>query len=208
MPYKLTATVADNVTDYRTYHVIFHDEMEETLDFSGIEKVTVNGNEVTDYEITSEAHRFDLTLSWTGEEGEKISDENLNKAKVEVYFTAVLNENAVLGAEGNVNTGKLEYSCNPNVDQNGELPEGHEDEETEEETEEDSVIAFTYKVVVNKVDEAGEALEGAEFRLEKKLADGTTETIDQVETAAGSTFTFKGLDDGELYHRDRNHILN
>ena len=61
----------------------------------------------------------------------------------------------------------------------------------------DTVIAFTYKVVVNKVDENKKPLAGAEFTLEKY--DAATQTwvaIKKVETEAGSVFTFKGLDDG------------
>ena len=197
VPYRLTATMADNVTDYRNYHITFKDEMEKGLTFNGVSLVTVNGKEVpaTDYElnVANDKHSFDLTLTWIGQEGAKIADESLNKAKVEVYFTAILNENAVLGNKGNVNTGKLEYSCNPSVNDSGD-----QSEETEE-TEEDSVIAFTYKVVVNKVDEGGkDALKGAQFTLEKKIKDSATnKVIVFVEANPDATFTFEGLDDGE-----------
>ena len=34
MPYKLTATLPDNVTDYKKYHITFTDKMEESLDFN------------------------------------------------------------------------------------------------------------------------------------------------------------------------------
>ena len=62
--------------------------------------MTVNGEEVTDYELTSDEHAFDLTLTWNGaDEKTKIADESLNKAEVEVLFTAILNEDAVLGKE-------------------------------------------------------------------------------------------------------------
>ena len=96
VPYKLTATLADNVTDYRNYHITFKDEMEKGLTFNGVSLVTVNGKEVpaTDYKlnVANDKHSFDLTLTWIGQEGAKIADESLNKAKVEVYFTAILND--------------------------------------------------------------------------------------------------------------------
>ena len=192
VPYRLQATLADNVTDYLKYHITFHDTMDNGLTFNGIDKVTVNGNEVAadEYTLTSGEHSFDLTLTW-GDGEKKITDTDLNKAVVEVLFTAVLNDEAVLGAEGNVNTGKLEYSCNPNVEQDGKPSE-----ETEE-TDEDSVIAFTYTVDVNKVDETGKPLAGAAFTLEKKLPGDKKTVIGCIEAESGDMFTFKGLDDGD-----------
>ena len=72
--------------------------------------------------------------------------ELLNGATVDVYFTAVLNANAKLGNEGNVNSARLRYSNNPNnVDSFDKTPW-------------DYVIAFTYKLDINKVDKDGEAL--------------------------------------------------
>ncbi|QTE74631.1 Cna B-type domain-containing protein [Clostridiales bacterium FE2010] len=191
VPYRLQATLADNVTDYLKYHITFHDYMDEGLTFNGIDKVTVNGTEVTadSYTLESGEHGFDLTMNW-GDGETKITDASLNKAAIEVLFTATLNERAALGAEGNVNTGKLEYSCNPNVDQDGKPSE-----ETEE-TKEDSVIAFTYKVEVNKLSETGAPLAGAEFTLEKKIEGDKLTLIDCIKADSGDMFTFKGLDDG------------
>ena len=193
VPYRLTATLADNVTDYRNYHITFTDEMEPSLTFNEITSVTVNGEAIDDYELTvgEDKHSFALTLNWAGTDGAKIADEQLNGAKVEVFFTATLNEKAVLGNQGNVNKAMLTYSSNPNVDQSGK-----QSEETED-TAWDSVIAFTYIVEINKVDEKGNALEGAEFTL-KKLIKGSSDPklIDRVTVTNGTTFTFKGLDDG------------
>ena len=109
--------------------------------------------------------------------------ELLNGAKVEVYFTATLNDSAKIGSEGNVNAARLRYSNNPNNADDFEY------------TPWDYVIAFTYKLDVNKVDQAGEALEGAAFKLEKKLADGSLQEIDLTQT--DNVFTGKGLDDGD-----------
>ncbi|MBR3332670.1 MAG: Cna B-type domain-containing protein, partial [Clostridia bacterium] len=198
VPYKLTATLASNVTDYKAYHIIFHDTLDENegLDFNGIQKVLVNGEEVTGYEITPAEPKqwFELKMAW-GEGADKPIDASLNSAEIEVYFTATLNENAKRGNEGNVNTGYLEYSCNPNV----------EDGSDTDRTEEDRVIAFTYDVVINKVDDDGNALEGAEFKLEKKLAGDNTEEIDRVTVTDNTIFTFKGLDDGTYVLTETKH---
>ena len=111
----------------------------------------------------------------------------VNKSShIVVTYNATLNDTAVLGKEGNVNEAKLEFSNNPNGTGHGETPL-------------DSVIVFTYKVVVNKHANAanGPALAGAEFTLSKKLKDGTTKDIAVVKNTDGTTFTFSGLDDGD-----------
>ena len=103
--------------------------------------------------------------------------------------TSELNDGATLGNHGNVNQGKLEFSNNPNDNQEGKPGTG--------ETPWDNVIVFTYKVVVNKVDSDGKALTGAEFTLEKVLADNSKQTVKVVKSEDGTSFTFKGLDDGD-----------
>ena len=95
-----------------------------------------------------------------------------------------------------------------------------DDEDGEEDTGKtpvDKVIVFTFKTDVNKVHQTGvdaegkpvyAALSGAEFKLEKFEAskDGTTTfngvkgewaTKALVKNDAGTTFSFKGMDDGE-----------
>ena len=191
IPYQLTAQLANNVTDYVKYHITFHDTMEDGLTMGDVTSVTVNGRTIDDYDLTSDEHSFDLTLTWEGEEGAKIADNSLNNAKVEVLFNATLNEDAVLGKEGNVNECYLEYSNNPSV-----AKDGTPSEETDK-TKKDMVIAFTYKVEVNKVDADGAALEGAEFKLVKRLANGTFQDVDLDAESTETAFIFKGLDDGE-----------
>ncbi|MBR6442555.1 MAG: Cna B-type domain-containing protein, partial [Clostridia bacterium] len=189
VPYRLTATLADNVTDYNQYYITFHDEMEDSLDFNDISHVYLNGKEVSekDYQLTKDKHKFTLTMKW-GDGEKRITDETLNLAKVEVFFTATLNDKAAFGAQGNVNTGWLEYSNNPRTAQDGKAGE---------ETEKDSVIAFTYKVEVNKTDKEKKPLAGAEFKLEKKIAGDGLKLIQCVKGGeSGEIFTFNGLDDG------------
>ena len=61
---------------------------------------------------------------------------------------------------------------------------------------------FTYKVVVNKYadklpTDGGKKLSGAEFTLTKKLPNNGTQDIAVVKSEDGTSFTFKGLDDGQ-----------
>ena len=118
-----------------------------------------------DYELVKNSDRnFSLKLTW-GEGREKITDRSLNGANVEVYYTATINEKTRLGREGNLNSARLRYSSNPN------------DSDDEEVTSWDYVEVFTYSLTLNKVDESDLALEGVEFKLEKRLADGTLRSI-------------------------------
>jgi len=191
IPYKLAASLADNVTDYRTYSITFHDTMEDGLTFAEINKVTVNGEELgtADYMVASNDHGFNLTVSF-GNGSAKIDDDTLNEALVEVYFTATLNENAVLGSAGNVNTCTLEYSINPSVDENGT-----QSDETEE-TDSDAAVVFTYGIEISVVDEDGNAVSDAEFTVVKKLADATTVERSLTKTGDGQ-FKVSGVDDGD-----------
>ncbi len=185
IPFKLTATLAEDVTDYSSYSIMFEDTMEDTLTFSGVSKVLLGTTDITadcDISPASGGQSFTVSIGWGEKYGTEIT-EALNGATVEVYFTAKLNENAKLGNAGNANAARLHYSNNPNnVDESDKTPW-------------DYVIAFTYKLDLNKVDQDGEALTGAEFKLEKKLADGTTKEIEL--SIEDNVFTGKGLDDGE-----------
>ena len=103
---------------------------------------------------------------------------------ITVTYKSQLNGNAVLGEQGNVNKAKLEYSNNPHGTGTGTTPW-------------DNVIVFTYKVVVNKVDQENQPLEGAEFTLTKKLADGSVDVKTmKIDTTDKAQFTLSGLDDG------------
>ena len=192
VPYRLTATVATNFASYKgAYKLVFHDTMEDGLTFNESSvKVLVNEAEVanTFYEVTkTNEHNFTVTIAdlkalTYGENATKVAVGD----EINVEFTATLNENANIGAKGNLNTGYLEFANNPNSEQ----PEMGE-------TPKDTVIAFTYQVVINKVNENKAPLIGADFKLEKKI--GKAEWVEigrKTGTTEGSVFTFKGLDDG------------
>jgi len=191
VPFKLEGTVASNYADYKTYYFAFHDKAEPGLTFNKDSvKVYVDSKEITSgYNVeTSPADKdtFDVVF----DNLKDIADVKAN-SKITVEYTATLNDKAVLGNQGNVNTAHLEFSNNPNEEQNGSnKPETGN-------TPDDSVIVFTYQVVVNKTKANGEALTGAEFTLEKVLKNGTPKTVAVVKNTEGTAFTFKGLDDGD-----------
>ena len=154
-------------------------------------KVYVDNTEITDkskYRVVTDNLTDGCTFEVIFDEMKNIQ-EATNNSIVRVEYTSTLNEDAVLGERGNKNTMHMEFSNNPNNEQGGEFGE----------TPDDTVIVFTYKVDVNKVDENGNKLTGAEFTLEKKIK-GTKDTwkkITKVSGTADDLFEFKGIDDGD-----------
>lgn len=191
VPFQLKAILANNVESYETYKVVFHDTLSPGLTYNEESTVVkIEGVEQTrGFTIKIENNQLTVSCDNVKELGAT------NGSDIIVEYTAKLNDNAVLGSQGNPNKVYLEYSNNPNNSMDGT--------ETGM-TKEDAVIVFTYKVVINKVDEKSKPLEGAVFTLEKLVktdvsAAGTWKAIDAVEANAENptTFTFLGLDDGE-----------
>ena len=193
VPFQLKATLPSNYADYKTYYLAFHDVEEKGLSFNpNSVKVAVNGTSVDASNYTVKTAK-DLTDGCTFEvvfTDLKTAVAAKNGSEITVDYTSTLTANATLGNQGNVNKAKLQFSNNPNSEQGGEsTPTG--------ETPWDNVIVFTYKVVVNKVNENKEALKGAAFKLEKKLKDGTTKPVKEFTAGEDTSFTFSGLDDGD-----------
>ena len=189
VPFLLKGTVASNYDSYKTYYFAFHDVEETGLDFDANSvKVYVDGTLVTSgYQVntsTNDECTFEVIFS-----NLKNIDSVHAGSVITVEYESTLNKDANIGEQGNVNKAKLEFSNNPNEEQSGKGETG--------ETPWDNVIVFTYKVIINKVDSENKSLSGAEFTLEKVMADGTKNTITVVTAESGTTFTFQGLDDGE-----------
>lgn len=193
VPFQLKGTVADNYDDYKVYQFIFHDQESDglTFDESSV-KVYVDGNEITTgFRVESPAVDGD-TFDVIFDDLKAISSVH-NGSVITVEYESTLNENAVIGSAGNPNTANLEFSNNPNDEQGGETGE----------TPDDTVIVFTFKTIINKVDGENKPLTGAEFTLEKKIKDDTAEggfrweAVQVVKNDAGTAFTFSGLDDGD-----------
>ena len=189
IPFRLQGTVSKDFDSYKTYYYAFHDVEEKGLTFDPSSVKVFVGDEETGTKIDASNYTV-VTNPADGCTFEIVFDDLKNipsvtaKSIITVTYESTLNGNAVLGAQGNVNTAKLEYSNNPRGDGTGTTPW-------------DNVIVFTYKVVVNKVDQDNNPLVGAQFTLTKKTKNGTdvvkTMTIDSSETQ----FTLSGLDDGE-----------
>ncbi len=202
VPFKLEGTVASNYDAYKTYYFAFHDKQETGLTFKKESvKVYVDGTQITSgYKVKTDSLEDDETFEVIFDDLKEIASV-VAGSKITVEYTATLNENATIGNQGNLNTGSLEFSNNPNEEQRGDKkPETGK-------TPDDSVIVFTYKVVANKVDENNGALTGAAFKLEKKISENeyklvglvnATENGENYTITDGSktTFEWKGIDDG------------
>ena len=205
IPFKLTAAPPSNAAYYETYKLVFHDHMSAglTLDKNSFKvyiydtkyKADVD-TDLNDY-VADVTNHFNIkTEGLTDGCTFEVSCENVlgipgvhaNTAFV-VYYEAALNENAVIGSAGNPNEVYLEFSNNPYAEGTGK-------------TENDKVTVFTYQLTVNKTDSHGHALKGAGFTLYKKnvtgeyVAIGSELKVD-VEDIELTTFTWKGLDDGD-----------
>ena len=194
IPFQLKATLADNVSAYTTYKVVFHDTLSKGLTYNNDAKVYIDGTETNGFTVTATVNADGTTTLTVSCDDVKALGAG-NSSAITVEYTAKLNENAVLGSAGNPNEVYLEYSNNPNKSEEGNNETG--------ETPKDVVIVFTYKTIINKVDSENKPLTGAAFKLEKliKGKDGAADTWTTVKEftvdKTTTSFTFSGLDDGQ-----------
>lgn len=176
---------------YSSYKVVMHDTLSK-----GLTPPTIDPKnfifKINDTVMTPE-QKEKFTITGAGQQID-ISCEDIKAAplnikagdKIYVIYEATLNENAVIGSKGNPNELYGEYSNNPNGEGTGTSPK-------------DIVKVFTYQVTFNKVNKQGEALKGAEFKLEKKINGqykDVSERLITTVTANTVKFEFRGLDDG------------
>lgn len=193
VPYLLTAQLPENVSAYTSYTLKFVDTMSKGLTYvKNSAEVFVNGASAGKVEPSSAAYSGEeakyaggTVLTWDLGDIKAAPYNAGDKAVITIEYKAELNGNAVMGSAGNPNKMHIEFSNNPNGEGMGRTPD-------------DTNIVFTYKVVVNKVDEDENPLAGAQFKLEKKLADGSWTVINRFTVSEDqTTFTFEGLDDGD-----------
>ncbi len=179
VPFKLIGTLpaADEFAAYDSYYYEFSDTLDAGFKAPSADDFTVK---IGDKVVTAD---FDIVISDTidvnGKTATSISikakDNDIKKImkdndidfstvtpKVTVDYTAVLDDDAVIGLNGNENKVDLKFSNNPNATGDGTNNTGK--------TPEDKVIVFTYEFDTLKVDSADDSkkLQGAEFTLQDK----------------------------------------
>lgn len=218
--FRLTGTLPSNYADYTSYSYTFTDTLSAGFtmtDTNGVKVSIVNGagsdetkTDVTSYFTVSKLSDAAADPGDPYENGKTftvaITDlkaiESLtidSNSKIVVEYTAALNSSAVIGTDGNPNKVTVSYSNDP-YDSSSEA---------EKNTPEDEVKVYTFQLVVNKTDGSNNALPGADFKLEKFVADsegtatyngekGTWQPISYQGTWNEQTtsFTFNGLSAG------------
>ena len=174
LTFTLTSTIPD-MSAYDTYTFNFKDTLSKGLTFGQVKSVKVENvtlTENTDYTVTTPTASNNNTLTVAMKDFKTKQQANAGK-KITVTYTATLNENAVVGGAGNVNSAKIQYSNNPSTNGTGE-------------SEPSKVRVFTYGFTVDKYTgdygENATRLAGAEFTLAHK--DGSA--ISFVQVSAGS----------------------
>lgn len=105
--FQSTITVNANNQNY-----VFHDQMSEGLTYSGVKKITLNGEEVA-VENNYSVKTTDLTDGCTFEVEftEEFCSDLESTDKIVITYTATLNEKAVVGLDGNANKSWLKYGA-------------------------------------------------------------------------------------------------
>ncbi|MCD7724443.1 MAG: isopeptide-forming domain-containing fimbrial protein, partial [Clostridiales bacterium] len=198
VPFRLTGTVADNISSYNTYQYIFHDKMSTGLDFNS------NSVVVTIYSIDGSSVQVDtstgeVTISDTATGSvvdatcyEVITTSASDGCSFEIKFTDLKSATASgssITIDANtlvvvtytaelLDTADLGNNGNPNTAKleysNNPNWDGTGTEETGE-TPWDTVVVFTYEVVANKVKASdNSSLVGATFTLYKMVEETST----------------------------------
>ena len=157
--FRTVSTVPDT-TGYTTYTYVIHDTMSEglTSNVKTDTDVTIKVNDTdvlsTDYyTVVANGNTFTVTIDIL----KAVKDGKMKAGdKLYTYYSGVLNENAKVYDEGSQNnTAYLEYSNNPN------------DNENKGKTPDEKVYDWTFKMGINKVNKNGDSLTGAKFVLSK-----------------------------------------
>ena len=222
--FELTGALPSNYEDYTSYKYEFHDTLSKGLTYNDDIEVYVK-NGTTETKLASDSYTVTpakntatttptdattITVTFADlktAKGENNADVTIDKdSKIIVKYSATLNENAIVGGEGNTNTVKLVYSNDPNNTSTGT-------------TKDDKATVYTFQLNVTKVDGTDNQtqLSGAKFKLYygtdntkhyvKEVTDDhtikswTTTESEALEltTDNNGNITVKGLKEGTYY---------
>lgn len=200
--YNLTGKVPAVAPTYDYYYFIFNDTLSKGLTFNNDVIVWIDADddgELDEAEKLTAGTDYNVYTETTKDKETNIKVAML-KAKslagktINVTYTATLNEHAVIGeVEGNPNSLHIDFSNNPNFDYDGTekpgkpgLPDEGQNVPTGK-TPEDTVRTYTTGLKLIKVDENGNTLTGAEFKIEgdNLVEILTVETVNYKEDAKG-----------------------
>ena len=171
--FTLSAPILENAKDFDFCYFIINDTLSEGFTFNKDIKVTIGGD------VAVEGEDYNV---FTGEEADgytfrvALLKANENSGEdVVVTYTALLNDKAVIGEiDGNPNQANLTYSNNPEFEYDGTHEGGKPTEEYEGGEKKFPLgttvnvwtRTYTTGIKIVKVDEKGNVLTGASFKLE------------------------------------------
>ena len=200
--FTITAKVPAHATDYDYYYFIINDTLSAGLTFDPTSIVVktskdnatltkdtdykvYTGKDVTPVEDGETPHTFEVALTNAkAHPGETIT----------VTYSATLNENAVIGGDGNLNTQSVTYSNNPNEKYDGtqdkDKPGKPDSTKTVPlgETPDSTTQTFTSGIKLQKLDQDGNALSGASFTIEGDSINQIVKNTEAFEEAADGTY--------------------
>jgi len=187
VPFQLWAKLPDDYANYTNgYKLTFHDTLSEGLSFNSDIKVYIDGTPIIGgFELVTDNLIDGCTFEVKFANLKEITAAKAGSI-ITVEYTAELLENADTGKPGNPNTSNVTYTNNPNDEQAGESGQ----------TPDDTVVVFTYDVIVNKTDGTA-PLEGAGFTLYKWNVTNSDWVAVGAEITNVTTFEFKKLDEGK-----------
>lgn len=191
--YEITGAVP-NYEGYTYYYYVVDDTLSKGLTLNEGSFVVKVGDATltkgTDYYVRI-SQNADGTTSF------RLAFENIKAytkdAAISIKYNATVNENAVIGTDPNTNTAKLIYSNNPSQSDRGDkdgVPGEPGDSVPTGETPEYITKTYVTQIKLMKVDQDGNALNGAEFTL-------TGSNLTQVKFTTSTNFT--EAEDGTYY---------
>lgn len=163
--FKITIDVP-KMDGYKAYTFIMNDTLSKGLTFNEIKSITVASetlveNGANGYTVETEEKADGSTLLTVDFKNFiRYKRYSATDSKVVVTYTAILNDDAVIGLEGNPNTVDFKYSNNPSS--TGEGDGGDTGTTPDSET-----ITYTTGLNLLKVDKTSQkALKGAKFKIE------------------------------------------
>lgn len=170
-----------NTSGYDKFYFTFTDTLSAGLTFNNNVEVYIGGRQLTNDQFTVEtskvsgtgvpAHDEDMLIRITLKDFVNLSKQFNVYDEVIVRYTARLDEDAVIGENGNPNNVDLTYSNNPELTPGNGTPE-NPDRPSESEknavgtTPKQYVLTYTSGLKAYKVNEDGERITGAQFKVE------------------------------------------
>lgn len=187
--FKITSKVPD-MTGYNKYYFIVTDTMSKGLTFNNDISIKIGGNVL----IEGSGYMLTTTTNEKAETSFEIVFKNfVNQTPgdaIVIEYSANINEKAVIGTNGNLNTAKLEYSNNPNVKDEGQAgnPDKPKDKGILGTTPNEVTYTYVTGIQITKTDEEKNRLQGAEFRIKGEKLNHVLVKRDVYEEALDGTF--------------------